>query len=507
MTIMTKAKTDFQKLNGAIGRVTSSCNYMNQLVKLQYYKDRSKRIRLKYQITGDAEHFTAVGLYGSKVQLTSLSEGRVEYNDKEYRQTVFGIDTLHLNFEVSNIFNQYFMPIESDEVRVTDCQFGPDLFRITYDPQKATFAYTSHMHIEHSVDGKYYPFANCLYSPRKGNIIARHAPNMCKFELVNEVLYTADYLGKLRNFVENTDMYFHSVSRVDPFFDGVGIHEGIEDCYRLSTNIFKGFYIPGRRKLTCPHTSNGGTYYFGSRSSDDYLKCYKKGPHINNTGKSYIVDYWEQNDLLFLDQNHVSRIEATFKNGYINRKFPDFGDADESPNKVLQKLCFFLEHGLPKFFKEYLQEHLKFKIGKKRGGARPIFGDIWSVTGFKYAKRVKPKAELGSSRTGKSVIKYSIMMACKDIINGDTRDTEKLLFFVCRTVQESGLRYWFNDYLNRLDEKIQAPPWARNELFARLESAKDFYFNKYRSFNVPKKDDENWWMEEPDPFESIKIPF
>lgn len=149
--------------------------------------------------------------------------------------------------------------------------------------------------------------------------------NTVHFKIENHLLYSKDYPLYIDYLQTILGLKFQHIVRIDIATDTIN-HNLLNFIrkYHNSTNI----RIKGKQKKITIN-SKGKIYktvYFGSMSSEKFIKIYNKTQELKAKDKAYIKGFWKLNNLNY-QNNEVERIELTLKTKqakYIDlNKLPD----------------------------------------------------------------------------------------------------------------------------------------------------------------------------------------
>lgn len=158
-------------------------------------------------------------------------------------------------------------------------------------------------------------------SPRKNYM----SPDQMQFKIENNLLYTVDWLDTYKEFLSVSNFQHKSLTRLDIAIDGSGAKNGLS----LTQRHLKGRIIgrKGKAKIKPSFDPNKNIvdFHIGSTSSEKSGTIYAKSNEIEKSNKTYILDYWEKNNLLYTGdvKRFEIRLRAKIANEYDWTKMDD----------------------------------------------------------------------------------------------------------------------------------------------------------------------------------------
>jgi len=134
-------------------------------------------------------------------------------------------------------------------------------------------------------------------------------PDSILIHIENHVLYQTDLAEKLYFILNTLQLSFSHYFRIDIALDGSGLIAQFNTLtnskkYFRKRKIFQSGIIDEQTKL---HSS----FILGSRNSEKYISIYDKTEEMEKSGKPYIKDFWQKNNLD--TSKNVDRMELRLK--------------------------------------------------------------------------------------------------------------------------------------------------------------------------------------------------
>lgn len=133
--------------------------------------------------------------------------------------------------------------------------------------------------------------------------------NIIGIAIRNDALYCPDLEENLQLLISEMKLHFYRYSRIDIALDGIGL---INRHNQLTKS--KKFKRKKAIKIAMGYDDKNkvvNSYVLGSRKSDKYLTMYNKSKEIEQSGKSYIREFWVKNGLN--PEFSVDRVEIRLK--------------------------------------------------------------------------------------------------------------------------------------------------------------------------------------------------
>lgn len=252
------------------------------------------------------------------------------------------------------------------------------------------------------------------------------------FNVQNVILYADDLASKLKEFLACLhDVVFRNYQQIDIAIDGydfVSKHEKFVKSkqFRRVANIKNV-----TRKYDDKNNEDIGCI-IGSKESDKHIGIYQKEVEIQDSGKYYIIDFWQNNGLFSIKGRSIDRVEGRLFSKDL-KKFNNNFSMLENPDYLVS------------FFKDRFEKYLDFVTKNKKTKRRIIDWRAFNVVEIVKQKKVK---DYSNARTSK---KTTLKMLFGFFLHtGDTSTLNTFLQFasynnlVDFSVKKSNL--WFKNF-------------------------------------------------------------
>ncbi|MBC7696217.1 MAG: replication initiation factor domain-containing protein [Burkholderiales bacterium] len=145
------------------------------------------------------------------------------------------------------------------------------------------------------------------------------SPKSNLLHINNHILYQKDLPGKINRLQKGLGLNFSHFYRVDIAIDGMGLISSFNhlmDSKTLSKKSAVKIHGDIDHK-TKKHTR----FTIGSRKSEKYISLYNKTLEIEDKGKWYIKEFWNENGL---NENSIDRLELRLNAKALKSFNPDF---------------------------------------------------------------------------------------------------------------------------------------------------------------------------------------
>ena len=263
------------------------------------------------------------------------------------------------------------------------------------------------------------------------------------FKLVNNRLYTEDWLEDFKCFVNALNCSVKSISQLDIAIDGIGAKK-YKETFLQSRDRKSNVYMKGKTFIT---TSGSGkettSLMVGKRGSDKYARLYNKTKEIEYSNKTYISQVWSKSRLKTTED--IYRFEIVLKSKVMANY--DIWKLDDS--KYLASIFKTETNNWASFYR------ITKDTNKARAMKANKFDLIdWDTLGAELlpkAKAKKPTEVHRAKRAIKTILRQNEVFGIKTI--------EGL-------ISEYDLQEWLNS-----KAAYWAEDWAKEK--ARLENVKD----------------------------------
>jgi len=229
------------------------------------------------------------------------------------------------NFTVSiDWFQGYFTGKFDYEVGKT-FQLAPQLYVKTLKTASRQFAHISEVLFEGRKIGiiQHQPYDNSVL--HEDSII---------FQLDNQLCYEKDFMYTIQRMYKAAKWTYKNITRLDVCTDGKGFLKPMEQLRKGKIEIV------GRCDLTELTMIEKGKRVLkqvtiGSRSSEMFMKIYRKDKELEQSGKGYIKKFWFNNGVKEADVKGMERLEITFKNDRLKKLV-----SSETGEFMFNKDCF-----------------------------------------------------------------------------------------------------------------------------------------------------------------------
>lgn len=160
------------------------------------------------------------------------------------------------------------------------------------------------------VDG--YKVGEVKFNPKSAFI----GDETIQFKFENYMLYTNDFTSYVSYFIEKLNWKFNHIIRLDIASDVIK-HNVLNFIQKQKANPDK-ITLKGKRKNVSINLVGEvyQTVYFGSASSDKFIKVYNKTKELQKSNKKHIEVFWKYNGLDFKN-NEVERVELTLRQKHL----------------------------------------------------------------------------------------------------------------------------------------------------------------------------------------------
>jgi len=263
------------------------------------------------------------------------------------------------------------------------------------------------------------------------------------FKLVNNRLYTEDWLEDFKCFVNALNCSVKSISQLDIAIDGIGAKK-YKETFLQSRDRKSNVYMKGKTFIT---TSGSGkettSLMVGKRGSDKYARLYNKTKEIEYSNKTYISQVWSKSRLKTTED--IYRFEIVLKSKVMANY--DIWKLDDS--KYLASIFKTETNNWASFYR------ITKDTNKARAMKANKFDLIdWDTLGAELLPKAKAK---------KPTEVYRAKQAIKTIL----RQNE---VFGIKTIEGLISEYDLQEWLNS-KAAYWAEDWAKEK--ARLENVKD----------------------------------
>lgn len=165
-------------------------------------------------------------------------------------------------------------------------------------------------------DGK--PLGEIRYSPRSSEIIDS---NTVMFKAENSMLYQNNFYELFEKFFTTINLKFSHINKLDLASDGIGFMKPLilANEGKIDWTNKRGKFQPFKKNSRIGLEYEG--FWLGSkRKGDKYGRCYLKKQEIEISGKTYIENFWRENELYEKTQNiNIERLEFSLRNKEISK--------------------------------------------------------------------------------------------------------------------------------------------------------------------------------------------
>ena len=225
-----------------------------------------------------------------------------------------------------------------------------------------------------------YKIGELRFTPRSTNIKS----DMINFKFENELLYQQGYTKFIDVIIADLNLSFLYISRLDVAIDCVdhNIIKFVDNyLFKTSTNKRYSKRHKGKVKRDNIRTNIDSRLYWGSNTSDKYIKIYNKTEELArpNSDKEYIPKFWSANGLNTTGKT-VERFELTLKQRHAKvLDYQELGDSNYLAS-IMNTHC--------KNFFDFEQTYINHGKKRKRTVTPLDFEDFQTVLlpKFKYKK-------------------------------------------------------------------------------------------------------------------------
>lgn len=223
--------------------------------------------------------------------------------------------------------------------------------------------------ISYEIDGRIRVFAHILHQARTSVI----KENACQIKVINEQLYTAGWVSRLRSMIQELNIEYKSISRLDICADFNKLYKGLhpltlikgyltQKYLKIGINqgyvAFKsmGYLISNQTKSLSKNFSLGTQEYNGvTWGSKGYVQTqlYNKTQELRDKGtKPWIVEQWINAGL---DINNVWRLEFRIQKAGKSLELMETGDIFSLGLSEISD-----EHRFLELFQSYVDKYARF---------------------------------------------------------------------------------------------------------------------------------------------------
>lgn len=295
----------------------------------------------------------------------------------------------------------------------------------------------------------------------------KHKRNEVLVKISNSQLYTSDWTIRIYYLMNELDLSFKSLTRIDIAIDGNDILRKM-DLFRryLRTKTIRinneNLVIDGvhfnKQKL------NWDSYTVGSKKYQKTAVIYNKTAEIKVSGKEYISEYWHNNSLNISDE--VGRFELKLGTRHLNKykfnSFNDFCDAGYLSQILHAEMINWL-----RFYQVSLDDAKNHRkdIAIRKGK------ELTFIHWDKLPQTMNKLEQVSLVSDGIQEAKRVITHTINEIQKGYTIDsTETLIRFVEVITTEYNLYY---HSIKRLGTAIKRNPSGNRELIILWKKLKD----------------------------------